>query len=278
MKLFYNTTLIYALLIFIGFLNTYSYYSEFGIEIVSFLTTGELLLSFLPLTLPILILVAFAVLFYIILLTQSAYNISFPVNNYVGDEPNDFIFNLKNAPKQLIAGIREISPKSAKFYLNILIFMFQFIVSLAVLLFLFFYVIIFITEFLPRANQPSNLAGQLWLGGIFWIWLFDSFLVRSYKERDNLWLARIFLFLSLSISCMWSNSKKKAIEIISGNPQQIVEFQYEGNQIVSGPKVLFIGATEKYIFFRNIEKNKNLIYPISEIKNLSMVPVEEKID
>jgi len=50
MKKIFEATYIYAILIFIGFYNYHSYYSCFDISIASFLTPGELLLSFLPLS------------------------------------------------------------------------------------------------------------------------------------------------------------------------------------------------------------------------------------
>lgn len=54
-KIFENIPLLSGTLIFIGFLNYWFYYDFFDIEINSYLTTGELLLSFLKLTIPILI-------------------------------------------------------------------------------------------------------------------------------------------------------------------------------------------------------------------------------
>lgn len=46
--------IITGILLFIGYLNYYSYYEYFNINISTYLTTGELILSFLPLTIPIL--------------------------------------------------------------------------------------------------------------------------------------------------------------------------------------------------------------------------------
>ena len=48
------TPLIYAGLVFIGYMNLHVYYSQFSIPIWSYLSLGELLLSFLPLTLALL--------------------------------------------------------------------------------------------------------------------------------------------------------------------------------------------------------------------------------
>lgn len=48
------TPLAYAALVFIGFANLQSYYSAFGIQIWTYLSTGELLLSFLSITGPLL--------------------------------------------------------------------------------------------------------------------------------------------------------------------------------------------------------------------------------
>lgn len=45
----------YAMLVFVGFIDLYAYYTPFGIRIWSYMSTGEILLSFLSLTGPILV-------------------------------------------------------------------------------------------------------------------------------------------------------------------------------------------------------------------------------
>src|SRR5262245_27373424 len=59
-------SLIYALLVFVGYINLHAYYTPFGIQIWNYLTTGELLLSFLPITLDIMFLSSLAVVGYVV--------------------------------------------------------------------------------------------------------------------------------------------------------------------------------------------------------------------
>ncbi|RLD53884.1 MAG: hypothetical protein DRJ01_18770, partial [Bacteroidetes bacterium] len=56
-----NTPIIYGMLIFLGYFHYWSYFNHFDIDISSFLTTGELLLSFLRLTIPIITILSFLV-------------------------------------------------------------------------------------------------------------------------------------------------------------------------------------------------------------------------
>jgi len=53
-KSIFSYSFAYALIVFIGFFDAYSYYFCFGIEVSSFMTTGEILTSFFPKTLIIL--------------------------------------------------------------------------------------------------------------------------------------------------------------------------------------------------------------------------------
>jgi len=57
-----NGSWLYAVLVFVGFLDLHSYYSAFGISIWAYLSVGELLLSFLTLTGPLLFLISFLLL------------------------------------------------------------------------------------------------------------------------------------------------------------------------------------------------------------------------
>jgi hypothetical protein len=58
--------IISGFLIFIGYVYNHSFYSRFGIDIASYFTTGELILSFLPLVFPIIITVATLFLFFLL--------------------------------------------------------------------------------------------------------------------------------------------------------------------------------------------------------------------
>src|SRR5690606_347914 len=73
MKRIYESTSLYAFLVFIGFYNYYTYYNYFDIEISSFLSVSELLLSLLPLTFSIIVLSSFATLKYIYTIGKLAF-------------------------------------------------------------------------------------------------------------------------------------------------------------------------------------------------------------
>jgi hypothetical protein len=64
--------IITALLLFFGFLNYFTYYDRLDIDIISYLTTGELLLSFLNLLVPFLYVLPYIILVFISTATSTA--------------------------------------------------------------------------------------------------------------------------------------------------------------------------------------------------------------
>lgn len=107
-----NIPFLSVLLVFIGYYNYYSYYSIFDIEIHNYLTTGELLLSFLPLSINILITIL--IVFIIVALKES------PENEVESSENNEsFLIELKTRFKKVIFITK---PKSILNYLDSLFF------------------------------------------------------------------------------------------------------------------------------------------------------------
>ncbi|NDV43120.1 hypothetical protein [Flagellimonas sediminis] len=276
MKSLYNPTILYALLVFIGFLNYHSFYITFDIQIAPFLTLGELLLSFMPLTIPILITIAFFSFFQLAGITALAYNVKNPMDNYDGDEPNDFLFRIKNAPKQIREVLKLKKWKSGLTYINLLIFGIQFLVSIFLFLFIVLYPTYLIGSLYPESSKfPDSTANSLWVISLFWIFLFDSFIIRAFKDRQNYkFLARGSLFILISIGVIVSMNRKHAFDILNCQPTTGVDFIYNGQKVSSDSTKMFIGLTERYLFIRDISKGKNLIYKLEEIKYLEMESIE----
>src|SRR5690606_3629241 len=115
MKRIYESTSLYAFLVYIGFYNYYTYYNYFDIELSSFLTVSELLLSFLPLTFSIIVLSSFATLIYIFTIGELAFDKKKGESNIESKRikvRDDFINRLNNAFEDFRTDIKEWKWKS----------------------------------------------------------------------------------------------------------------------------------------------------------------------
>ncbi len=270
MKRVYESTTIYALLVFIGFYNYYVFYSYFDIEIASFLTLGELLLSFLPFTFPILILASVFAVLYLLVIIKWAIDKN-NESEKEEDGPNDFVFKLSNAPKQIISILKEKRWKLVNTYLFILIFLFQFIISLGIVVFLFLFFIHFLDRIIGMDSYFQVPIGGLFVVGLIWISIFDSFVIRAFKGHAEIKkLARVILALFLSIGLISIDNRDKALNILNGHPEFEVSFEYNNVKKETNSNLVFIGITEKYIFIRDIKLKKNQIYSIEKIDLLEM--------
>jgi hypothetical protein len=66
----------YALMTLLGFINYYTIYKAYGIEVVNYLTGGEILLASFPLVVPFLLIIAYAACIFITLFVLEALQIS----------------------------------------------------------------------------------------------------------------------------------------------------------------------------------------------------------
>jgi len=276
MKKIYESTTIYAALVFIGFYNYYIYHSFFDIEIASFPTTGELLLSFLPLTFPIVILIAFFVAFYFISLfswgiafrSHDRYQFTNDANEV---EKNDFLFKLHNSPKMIWKSIKDGKWKSPLTYLNLLVFTFQFLLSILIVLFLFFYFILFLGKLQGHDRFFESNAGIVFILGLIWIYTFDFIIDRFFSQNSSAKIVnRVSLIFMFSIGMLTIKNMEKANKIKEGIPEYNVVFEYQNKPIRTNNNLVFVGLTEKYLFLRDLKQETNKIYLLEKIDQLEL--------
>ena len=265
----YSYSSIYALLVFFGFFDLFTYYYNFGIQINSFMTIGEILFSFLPRTL--IILPAIAVFFVII----SFFNIA----------PSDIKIpepNIKtSAIKMMITYFNKL-PNSLSKKRNIIVyiaitikFLLDSFMAIANWLIIFFFPIIigwflFFTDvsYENRFIDGAYVVFAILLSGTIFIMLFIHRNFIPFLLAYNIFIA--------SLAFIGIDNKKKSRLILENKPNYSVSYTTKSNLITTDSCHIFIGKTEKYLFFRNLMDDSNSIVKIENIENLKMRKINYK--
>jgi len=282
MKRIYESTSLYAFLVFIGFYNYYTYYNYFDIEISSFLTVSELLLSFLPLTFSIIVLSSFATLIYIFTIGELAFDKKKGESNIESKRikvRDDFINRLNNAFEDFRTDIKEWKWKSFRSYFSLLVTIIQIIIGIAWWAFLYLYLLNFLARIFGKDIFIELKVGLLMFLGVVWFFTFENLIFRAFTNRKNLIdLSRIWIAIMMIIGLISIQNNDKAQKILNGISEYEIKFENNRNLIQTDSSTVFLGITEKYIFLRNLDLEKNLIFKLDNVDGLEMKKVEKKDD
>ena len=244
----------YALLIFIGFFDAYSYYFFFGIEISSFMTTGEILTLFFPRSLFIL---PFIGLIFFLDASRNKYyqNTSALVPKGLISMVNDLkFFIVENKPD-----------------LKVVVKVFQFIIRILVIIFFWFgflmypFLIGWYLFYTESTYQLFIFDGSLSIQFM----LFAVFISIYYQNKKELFTYVILYGLIITIlSYIGVNNRNKASQIISGESTHFVSYSTDSKQMSTNSSYFYIGHTKNYLFFRNSIDNSNYIVKIEDINEL----------
>lgn len=264
-------TYLYALLIFIGYINYFTYYTFFGINIIDYLTFGELLLSFLNLTIPLLILGAF--LLFILIFAQVSFVSKSKeyIEHYRETTYGDNTDVFKGSFKNIKAIFKNKKWKTFNTYFSLLLFTFQFIFSSIIFIFLIAY--------------PFELLAHIF-GGVFiydvhpilliilsfvWFMTFDDVLKRIFNERE----IRSAIFNTSIILCFIGVitfiNRSRAKNILENHKSDKVEFLFGQEEIKTDSTQFYIGQTQGYIFLRQIKDSATVIYSKSKIEKFKII-------
>jgi hypothetical protein len=282
MKRIYESTSLYAFLVFIGFYNYFIYYDYFDIDISSFLTVSELLLSFLPLTFSIIIFASFAVFFYIFSIAQLAFKKERTQPVFESKKikvRDDFVIRTSNAFEDFRREIKEWKWKSFWSYFSLLLTIIDLLIGIARFAFLFLYLIHFLDRIFGKTSFIDSKVGLLMFLGIIWFFTFENLIFIAFKNRKDLIdLSRIILAVIFIIGLISIRNRDKAKKILRGIPEYEIKFENNQKVIQTDSSTLFLGMTEKYIFLRNLDLDKNLIFKIENINGLEMKKVNDEDD
>lgn len=273
-KFLKSIPLITGALIFLGYINYTFYYFYFDIEISSYLTTGELLLSFLKLTIPILFIIGLILLLSVIgtlpeIITKAKGN-SITFDEFCAY----FEINLTRLLELFKKHIKTINFRSVRDYWKTYLFIMAILNTFAAIIFMFLYpcfLILLLTPLKIKTEWFSTiLNGCL---SIYWLIILQNILNKKLKRvnpKSALFFAIGILFL---INIIIFN-KGNALLTLNGKPKDKAIIYTSTDTITTSESIVFIGKTENYIFLRNISDRSNVIYQTDEIKKYIITTIE----
>ncbi len=262
-----NIPIISALLIFTGYLNLHFYYTHFDIEINVFLTASELIFSFLPLTIPFLLTICFLILWslglHIVIVRQEKEKSPYETDDSTIDE----IVSVPKAWKQLKFRVQK--KKDWLDWVLMPVTIFTFLLSIVVQLFLIGYVYIILKNFI--SDEPYLSFGPTMFLGILWLFFIFSRL-SIYKKEETKKRVRQFGFVlsvTVAVVLLWIGNKESAMNVLNGEPEYQVNFDFNSKPISTDSTLVFIGRTSEYLFLRDLPNSQNQIFRLDQINKLT---------
>jgi len=247
--------LLSILLIFIGYCHLHFYYTtQFNIDIYYYITSGEIILSFLPIIFKLFLLTLFIGI--VIICTKAVQikrkNIGFGHSASVYKR----LYHRKNVTKKKK---------------RILLLYICFPIELTVFLIVSVYTYLLIKSELFDWIYARVFISLMWL---FWIFIIIrkriNAYVRIYFPNNHQDIYRISLIVLTFLYTDYIQLSKKANDVKNGLNETEIEFIYDKKKIDSATDTMisYIGSTQQYIFIYNRIIGDNFIYDKSKVINL----------
>lgn len=263
-KIITNIPIISALLLFVGYLNYTTYYRFFDIEITSFLTTGELLLSFLPLTSGILV----VLFFFLIIFLSAIIAPKIENKNKSSNEDNNIsllsiflIIEHFNILKVIL------SNKLWKNFRQVLILIFNMIfllIGVGIILFFIIFFVIMAGLVIDHELFPDFSFNNIFLLSLLWFLLVFDIIIKRERTHSLKYTNEMLLALATIAFLYFTtiDNKNSATEVLSGRPHFSARLFFSDSvkNIRTDSNLVFIGKTANYFFFRNLQTRTNIIY------------------
>lgn len=253
--------IIYLFLIFLGYQTNGIYYSEFGINILDYYSLQEFLMAFIPLGTFLTTKLLFTVIgiIPILIFKKIRVNNSLPVDEdmlnikYIIDK----IRNTKT--KGRILKIYEVGVKIYDFVLY----------TTPLVIFPFLIGSVKYHEILYQYGFIKSIL-IAWMFMLLFKFSLRENSIEKYKFKYIIGLTVTIITLTILLST--TDYIEKAENILNGKPKFEVSIRNGDKNISTSNHFLFIGKTDRYIFFRDIKTNENYIY---ELKNVSELKFKE---
>ena len=260
-----SISVIYFALILLGYINLYSYYWFFDIEIYNYISATEIALSFTSILFTILLVSSGRIIVMLYHITTDK-----EVNRF--DEIKYDRKKLKSVFKILFN--KKIRPKfklKTKIILVIGLLCNTNIVLLGVSLFWLyklFYGYYYDVQELLKINEFVLFISLLYM----YIIIMDSAFKRIEKfvfyvtGKKNWKLSYSILnFLIIIVFTLFFNTIKYK-KVITGNPLYGLEIEMQKGILKTDTNLVYIGSTNEYIFLRNLKEEKNVILKDDNIR------------
>lgn len=257
-----NTALITGGLIFLGYCKYHFYYQSFDITIYNYISTSELLLSFLPIIvqyfIPILILIYLA---------------------FITHKDRKYIFGGKDYTKRFER--RDENRKPLKLLKHILltrrlkksirlklILRLIFTPPFLALCWLLYGTVLFWYMVSLNYTWSSGGEGLFYMISIGWlIFILEPFFTKMAKEgypgkspQNYIRTIIIFNYFLILTYFIFFSQKISAWKKLNGEVYEKVQVNLKsGEKIITDSTLIYIGQTSGYVFFRNTKDTTNLI-------------------
>ncbi len=242
-------------LIFFGFLNLYTYYFHFGINIYPFLNSSEIIFSFLPslqsFFLTSTIIIIFIVFLYALILRGKYVVITSTFKLSSENSLADILDRLKWENWKKLPWKEKIGSVVAIFKHGMVV----------MLLLLVIFTYLMVGDNFLCGDTISHFI-LLWTWAIFCSLLMYSFFRENPFIRNSLILVVIGFFLSIFF---FSKNSCKADQIKGGQSNRHVSFSFKDSVIRTDSTKSYVGSTQEYIFIYDRDDNATIIYDKSYI-------------
>lgn len=262
-----------AFLLVAGFINTYSFYEHFQIEIFTFLSVSELVLSFLPLIVPLLF--AFALILVNSILQEERLYDEKKTNPFLQDKDLSFwgpfkdLFNLAKNRFVTNESKRQTWFHYIQQILSRIILFSLFISSTGY----YFY------AFVKRLGFPSQSPVGFFFLSAIWL-LILSFQVNIYLKKSRYAeVSRVLTIIVFSfgfLAMIYLYNSYKAFSILENRPKYEIELTLNNSIIESGSNIVFVGKTKDFYFLRDLKSKLNIIVNNDMVVKAKLSPVQKK--
>lgn len=280
-----------VLLIFIGYWNLYTYYKHFNIEIYNYVTTGEILLGCLSISIYIFyagsFLIAFNIFIWIQVVSDTirkenvADNLDRVKDN---DEFNKIYLQHEKDRLNIKKGFKRLFNKEEysnhSWYKNIFWILIQ-VANLCISIILVVVLpIISLIPFYWLMKDQTNIfinytAIPFYLSFlIFYLFAitenyFDKLKNANLKKFVSSRSKIILIGFSLIFFILFNNYRK-AYKVITHHPISEVKFQVDSIKYSTSDTLYYIGQTQNYLFLKDFKKEDVIIFNKANIKNISL--------
>ncbi|MDD5362308.1 MAG: hypothetical protein PHN88_09260 [Ignavibacteria bacterium] len=263
------TPLFTAALIFMGYWNLHFYYRYFDIQIYDFINTGEVIVSFFPIALETFLWMLVYLLFIMLVIVK-------PEETESGKKmmkEREFLYNIKTI-------FNKESYQGDKWYYKLHTFIYKSMNIVAPSFLLMGFVATCIKSFIIlkyEINELYKYYGMV-IFDIVILYMILTFYISPYIDKQvfrkyNKNIGHITTIAEIIIFFLLVNTLsnlKEATKVLQGKPEYYVTFHYKDSLYTSDSISVFVGKTQNYLFIKNLQSNKNLIFPSDKLENLEM--------
>jgi len=263
--------LLYVLLVFVGFLRLHAYYRQFGIDIWTYLSTAEMLLSFLPLSLGIMTFIALAV---------AGFSIQIPHKHKHEHARHASTRRERRANKPSRKYTQERAWRRFRMSFRRRMFGSAFLWAFQIILYVFFYLFTFAGIALMGIIVNGTTLHWLessWFFGLVPLWLLSFFgiLMNASDDTDDPWFKGIVasaLFL-LGTATTYQISVNRALDVLAHPLNTTATITTSTETITTDSLLVYVGKLQGAVFLYDKRTQIGSAIPMSTVERIDLKDV-----